>query len=69
MISGDYAPPIDFNLEFGIEIPLSLLMKSSALELILIAHRAGFGVDCILEDGWTTIHIAEQERQSRFAEF
>jgi ankyrin repeat protein len=96
IISGDCVFPIDFDLEFGIETSLSLLMKSSALELIPTGQSPGLEENCILEDGWplffrlirshsvtavaslcrlevdlhwkslkgwTTIHIADQERQ------
>jgi hypothetical protein len=55
IISGDCVLPIDFNLEFGIEIPLNLLVKSSALKLIPIAQSLELDVNCTLEEGWSLI--------------
>jgi ankyrin repeat protein len=52
IMSRDWVFAIDFKLEFGIETPLSLLMKLSALKLIAIAQRAGADVNCILEHAW-----------------
>jgi hypothetical protein len=52
---GDGVLPIDFNLKLGIVTPLSLLMKSPTLELILIWQTAGLDANCILEDGWLLV--------------
>jgi hypothetical protein len=55
IISGDWVLPSHFHLEFEIEIPLRFLMKSSVLELILIAQNAGLDGCCILDDGWSLL--------------
>jgi hypothetical protein len=52
IISGDCVLPIDLNLEFRIETRLSVLMKLSTLELIMIVQSEALGVNYILEYGW-----------------
>jgi hypothetical protein len=56
-MSGDCGLPIDFNLKFGIETPLCLLMKSSTLKSIPIGPGMGLDVNGTLEDGWSLLFL------------